>query len=389
MTGRFGMGHMTAALAVKQQIEDSDMGAVAEVIDWLDYISPKLAAKYYTFFHFLVDKGHRLYNTRYRSMENKKINQKPEFSAYFLKVSARLIKEKKPDLIISTLPVCSQIISGYKEKTGSYLPLITCVTDITGHSEWINKHTDFYFVGSRSVAEKFIAKGVPSDRIAMTGMPVRLEFLRYAMHNKENRNTDKRKLLIMGGGLGMLPKVQEFYIGLEQLPNTEVTVITGKNHHLFRQLEGKYKNINVLGYVNNVCDLMEQADLIITKPGGITTFEAIFAEVPILAFPPSLQQEIYNAQYILEMRIGAVLLSNSRQWLEDIKDILDSGQLNSYRNNMKELKKHLNYQDFVRILELAAGAGVSAASVKNSGYMAPYHSMGEEYDVNEAIGFNL
>lgn len=386
LTGRFGMGHMIAALAVKQQIDSSHLKANAEVIDWLDYISPKLADKYYSFFHFFVNKGRKFYNIRYRFLENKKTDQKPELNLIFKQCFIKLMDEKKPDIIISTLPVCSQFTSMYKEKTGSDIPLITCVTDITGHSEWINKNTDFYFVGSRSVTDKFISKGVLPDKIFETGLPVRLEFLKSTACNRSDKTKNVRHILIMGGGLGMLPKTFNFYKGLEFLPNTEVTIITGKNHTLYERLEGRFKNIKVLGYVHNVYDYMKQTDIIITKPGGITTFEAIYAEVPILALNPSLQQEIYNGQYIENMGIGTVIRGNCQQCLEEIEKMLDYGQLNYYRNNIQRLKRNLNKYKLANVLEATICIG---NTLENSEFKEIYHPIREDYNINEEISFNV
>lgn len=382
LTGKFGMGHMMAALAVKQQIDDSHLDAKVEIIDWLDFISPKLADKYYTFFHLIVNKGRKLYNIRYRFLENKKTDQKPDLNTIFKKSFLKLMDEKKPDMIISTLPVCSQFMSMYKEKTGSCIPLITCVTDITGHSEWINKNTDLYFVGSQYVTDKFISKGVLPDKIFETGLPVRLEFLNNTAC-ESTRNKDLRHILIMGGGLGMLPKTFDFYKGLDLLPNTKVTIITGKNHNLYERLEGKYQNIRVLGYVQNIFDYMKQADVVITKPGGITTFEAIYAGVPILALNPSLQQEIYNAQYIQNMAIGAVIRGNSRQCLEEIENI-DYCQLNHYRSNIQRIKRNLNKYKLTKVLEMTV-----CERNENSILNEISHPIREDYEINEAISFNI
>lgn len=385
MTGKFGMGHMTAALALKQQIENSHFNADIEVIDWLDYISPSLANKYYSFYHFLVNKGHKIYNIRYRILENKKTDQKPDLSAFFKKSFIKLLDEKKPDIIISTLPACSQFMSLYKEKTGSCIPLITCVTDITGHSEWINKNTDVYFVGSPFVTNKFISKGVLPDRIFETGLPVRLEFLNNDFFETA-KSKDIRQILIMGGGLGMLPKTYQFYKGLELLPNTEVTIITGKNHNLYERLEGKYKNINVLGYVNNVCEYMKQADVIITKPGGITTFEAIYAEVPILALNPSMQQEIYNAQFIQKTGIGTIVHGNSKQCLNEIEKMLDNRRLNNYKRNIRKIKGQLSKYNLTNVLEMTID---KTNPLESNGFKNIYHPIREDYDINEEISFNI
>jgi processive 1,2-diacylglycerol beta-glucosyltransferase len=386
LTGRFGMGHMTAALAVKQQIELSHLRADVEVIDWLEYASPRFADPYYAFFQVLVSKGHKLYNSRYRFLENRKTDQKPELSMFFVRCCLRLIEEKAPDLIISTLPACSQIISLYKEKTGSSLPLITCVTDITGHSEWINRNTDYYFVGSRSVADKFTAKGVPPDKVFITGLPVRPGFTEPTPEKPEDEGNRLRHILIMGGGLGMLPKTMRFYYDLDQIPGARVTIITGKNHALYQRLQGRFRNIRVLGYVSNVQDYMRQADIIITKPGGVTTFEAIYAGVPILALKPSLQQERYNAQYIQDMGIGTVIPDSLGPCLKEITRNLEDCCLMKYKNNVEQLKNTLDRCKLTEVLETCL---VKDSIPENTGYRYRYHSNREDCNIDETISFNI
>jgi UDP-N-acetylglucosamine:LPS N-acetylglucosamine transferase len=385
LTGKFGMGHLSASMALKQQIEDSSLNAEVEVIDWLQYVSPRLAEKYYLFFTLLVNKGSGLYNTRYRFLENKKTDQKPELSHYFLWCFSKFMEEKKPDLIISTVPICSQIVSRYKERYACAIPLVTCVTDITGHSEWISKNTELYLVGSRTVREKFLMKGVPAEKIHETGIPVRSEFIS-SVNEKGYENHCKKKLLIMGGGLGILPENPQFYEKLSFLPNTDITLITGKNTKLLQHLSGKYPNIRVLGFVNNIYDYMKQADAIITKPGGISTFEAIQAEVPILAIKPFLQQEIYNAQYIEEMQLGTVIDVSSSNCIEDITSLLETRQLNLYRNNIRKLKRHLEYG---HITSLLTEALIQSSYSANYSYLNMYKLKREGHVKHEKISFNL
>ena len=351
MSGKFGMGHMTTALAIKQQIDYYKLDIDVEIIDWMNYVSPKLAEKYYSLFTLIVNKGSRLYNIRYRFLENKRTNQKPELSTYFKWHFMKLIKQKNPDLIISTIPICSQIVSLYKEKEGSTIPLITCVTDITGHSEWISKNTDIYMVGSPSVKEKFITKGVSPDKIFVTGIPTRLEFIKNVTVRKEKIYNLQKKILIMGGGLGILPVDLEFYDTLDNLTDFEVTIITGKNEKLYHQLTAKYKNIKILGYIHNIYDYMKQSDVVITKPGGVTTFEAINTEVPIIALHPYLQQEIHNAEFIKEMNIGAVIYGYGMNCVDEIIKLLDRDQLDYYRYNIKRVKKLFKDKDLTQLLQ--------------------------------------
>ncbi len=385
LTGKFGMGHYSAAQAIKQQIDESGMKADVEIIDWLSYALPKLAEKYYTFYSFLVKRGSSVYNHWYRSSEDKNGYKKPELSLYFQGCFSKLLKEKKPDLIISTLPLCSQIVSLYKEKTPGDLPLVTCVTDITGHSEWICKNTAFYLVGSRSVKERFIQKGVTPNRILVTGIPVRSAFQKDSFVNHSEISLSGNKILLMGGCLGMLPNEMDFYKSLNSLPDTETKVITAKNQKLYEKLNGRYKNIRVYGYVDNIWAHMERSDLIITKPGGITTFEAIHSKLPILALNPYMQQEIYNAQFIEENQIGEVVHGDSDQCLKVLSYILYSGRLEEYKDNIHRMREQLKSESISQILKsIIYIKNQSASHLTNQ-----YPRINKEISLHEKISFNI
>ena len=94
----------------------------------------------------------------------------------------------------------------------------------------------------------------------------------------------------MGGGLGLLPRKDSFYEALDALPGVRTTLITGGNQKLYDRLHGRYGHIEVLGFTDKVYEYMARADLLLSKPGGITLFETITSELPILAWEPFLQQ---------------------------------------------------------------------------------------------------
>lgn len=79
-------------------------------------------------------------------------------------------------MVVSTHPVCSGVVARYKAERTSALPLVTCVTDITSHSEWIHPGTDRYLVAGEDVKTALVRKGVDAERVTVTGIPVRAQF---------------------------------------------------------------------------------------------------------------------------------------------------------------------------------------------------------------------
>lgn len=347
LTGKFGMGHYSASSSLSQQITSRFPSAIIETKDIFDYTIPKYSDAIYKAFSLLVNKSPVMYNQFYKITENSKISNRPLFLSYFLYKLKELLDEVKPDVIISTLPFSSQLVSRYKIKYYSAIPLVTCITDISSHSEWINECTNCYIVGSNSLKQKLILKGVQAKRIYVNGIPVKKEF---KIHNPVKNNKEK-KVLIMGGGLGLLPKETYFYERLNSMKNVKFTVITGNNKKIYDMLIGKYENIEVIGYTDKVYKYMLESDLIVSKTGGITLFESIFSETPMLVFTPFLAQEKANTSFIINNNIGKVIGKTTDEWLYSIENTLnDENTLNQLRKNIIKVKNQLDTSVVEKVL---------------------------------------
>ena len=171
LTGKFGMGHWSAALSLQEQLERD--GHHAQVIDFFDYAMPDIAPALYRGFNLLVTYGGGIYNLFHRMTRN--TPGEVPLAGQFTRRLAMLLDEVRPDAVLSTHPVCSGVAARYKAEYGSVLPLITCITDVTAHSEWLHPGTDCYLVPSASVRDALRAKGVDPSRAAVTGIPVTAE----------------------------------------------------------------------------------------------------------------------------------------------------------------------------------------------------------------------
>lgn len=358
LTSKFGMGHLSASKSLAEEIESMYFGSEVFVKDIFDYIMPEYKEMMYKAFDILVNKGSKLYNLFYRFTENGKMDSTPFVFENFLNKLEELLKDTDADIVISTFPFCSQIVARYKEKMGSDIPLLTCITDLSSHSEWLCKNTDCYLVADEFTKRELIGKGVDESKLLVTGIPVRREFKDINIDiDLEDKiiNIDKgkkRNILIMGGGLGILPKSNTFYEELNALDSVKTTVITGNNEKMYEKLNLVYENIEVIGYTDHVEHYMKKADLIITKPGGITLFETINAGLPLLVFSPFLMHEINNASFILDKDIGRVLSKNPMEYIDNIKEIIyDDELLFKFKNNIKTIKNSLDDYKLIEKLD--------------------------------------
>lgn len=341
LTGNFGMGHYSASYSIEEQLKSTIENSDVTIVDIFDYTLPHISKLIYRSFSLLINRASICYNIFYKYTESGKEFSKPILGDYFYKSLKQLLLITKPTVIISTIPYFSQLVSHYKAKSSCQIPLITCITDISSHSEWINDQTDCYLVGSPSLQLELIEKGIPQDKLHVIGIPVKLAFKSQSVFPQQCK--EHKYLLIMGGGLGLLPKSKKFYQELNSLKNIKTTVIMGGNKKLFQKLHGKYENIEVIGFTDQVYHYMKQADLIISKPGGITVFEAIHSELPMLIIEPFLQQEIKNANFINYHRLGRIIPKQQVIDIHYLSQILnDETNLYQMRQNMKSLKQQLN-----------------------------------------------
>ncbi len=369
LTGRFGMGHWAAAQSLRQQLLRRFPDAAVAVEDFPAYVMPNASGTLYRFFHLMVTHGNHLFNTYYKITSRGHADAHPPLEGLFLDKLAELLEKYRPDAVIATHPLCAQIVSRLKEEAADQencildLPLITCITDISSHPEWINRNTDCYLAPSPEVKRSLEEKGIPSARICVTGIPVGEEF-RSLAERKTLRDNGKwggqTELLVMGGGLGLLPTEDTFYEALHRIPNAHITIITGHNEKLLRRLAGRWENIQVLGYVDRVWEYLQKADMMISKPGGITLFESIYAQVPVYSWPPTLCQECNNARWIVEQGIGWV--ADRQDCAEEIRELLtDKLRLARAAACMAKVRQQLESEALIRLMAVIAGSqGVAA-----------------------------
>ena len=341
LTGNFGFGHNSAAKAIKEKLLLENPDYNVEIIDFIEYLFPTLNKFIYGGFNFLVDKCQALYNF-FNKISSKKTSA--PLKKVIVKKIDNLLTINETDLIISVFPICSQYISAYKRMVNNKILLNTCVTDIDVHEEWISNETNLYFVASQKTKDNLIEKGVREEKIIVSGIPVRSSF------NTVNKDMKSKNILIMGGGLGLIPNASELLDSLSKCSKIQVTVIVGNNEKLFNKLNKNYSNVKILSFTNDVAKYMNDADLIVTKAGGITMFEAINTETPMFIIKPFLTQEIGNAKYIEKNNIGKVEWSVNKKIAESIINLINNwNDLFMMRNNMHNLKKSFSTYSFATI----------------------------------------
>ena len=379
LTAKFGMGHLSASNAIKEDILKFDKDTDVKVVDFYEYSMPVLSKYIYKGFNVLIKYGKELYKLYYSGNDKKTANI--DLLTKKLAASCKnIVDEEKPDIIVSTFPMISKGVGHFKEKNNSKISLITCITDISSHYEWITENTDKYMVPCVEVRDELINKGIDSNKLLVYGIPVadkfRKNFENLSRQKLITNNTkivdmsayrNKKELLIMGGGLGVLPKSTDFYKKLDEQENLHTTIVAGENKSLYNMINGKYDNITVLGYTDKVDKLMEKADCVVTKPGGITMFEAIYSLTPIISFSTDLPNELHNIDFIKENNFGIALTESAEKSVDTIVDFMNnSSSINRMKDSMKNFVSALEngyFRNYISSENMLAGDKVKVNNI--------------------------
>jgi processive 1,2-diacylglycerol beta-glucosyltransferase len=218
----------------------------------------------------------------------------------------RLFDKFMPDAVICTQAFPCGMVADYKKNYGVTLPLIAVLTDYIPHSYWIYDTVDYYIVPSEGIAESLIKKGVSARKIKPLGIPFDSKFSqtldKESLINKYKLKSAIPTVLIMGGGQGLGP-IKTICRSLERVkPDIQEIVVAGVNKKLYKSLRRrirKYKKkILLFEYTQYINELMELADIVISKPGGVTTSEVLSKGKPMIIVKPLPGQEANNTRYL-------------------------------------------------------------------------------------------
>ncbi|MDD5348475.1 MAG: glycosyltransferase [Candidatus Omnitrophica bacterium] len=275
----------------------------------------------------------------------------------------KLFGEFKPDIVVCTQAYPCGMVSAYKKRFNADIPLVGVLTDYVPHAYWVYDNVDYYICPNENVGRRLTQQGVAPQRIRTLGIPHDPSFSdpvqTAQVLERMNLEKDKPTILIMGGGQGLGP-IKTITRSFEKLPfGIQEIIVTGTNKKLFRSLKKSAKKskhrVILLGYVHNVNELMSVADLVVTKPGGITTSEALAKQLPMLIIKPIPGQEANNTTFLTGEQ-AAVKVDRPASIHRIVEDLFtDSGKLESLRQSCARIAKPQAAVDIARfILEIAA-----------------------------------
>ncbi|WCK56462.1 glycosyltransferase [Aneurinibacillus sp. Ricciae_BoGa-3] len=349
LTGSFGDGHRKVAEAISESFGFCSPGADIEVMDVIKRINPNIHLIIHFIFMLMVKKLPFVYGVLYNATRDSHVAA--FLPKIFLKIIGlpkiqNVIGDVQPSVVISTCPLSATIVAYLKARNMLTVPTYTVITDHTDHGYWLSPQTDYYIVGSDYVKQSLIEMGVPESRIMVTGIPIRAEFSqRYnkkLVLSKYGVDSSLPTVMVMGGGEGMIGGLARVLKGNSLPVKLNVLIVCGHNDKLRKKLDKELRrsihHVNVMGYVDHIAEIMAISDLIITKPGGVTTSEAIAAHLPMLLYKPIPGQEVDNAEFLV--RSGVALQAHNRKDLLDLlqKAVGNPEELSHMKRNAKKFE---------------------------------------------------
>ena len=270
----------------------------------------------------------------------------------------KLFREFPADTVICSQAFPCSMVADFKTTKGLKFNLIGTLTDYAPHSYWINEGVDYYIVPSQDTMDRFITKGVPADKIKTFGIPIR-----YIFAEQLDKKTVRERLgldpqvpvvLVMGGGQGLGPLQEAVKKLLGLSTPLQLIVVSGANLKLAKWLKKiaptASKKIVHYDYASNVDELMEAANFIVTKPGGMTTVECLAKGLPMVIINPLPGQEERNADFLLEKGI-AVRVHDMMSLVEEVDVLLRSPErLEAMSRAAKENSKPHAADDLAKLV---------------------------------------
>lgn len=393
-----GGGHNRASNALKSYITAQDNSVKVDIVDTLEYCSLLLNKTVTKGYKALAKNAPELYGTFYKTADKESpvselVNT---VMSQFAKKLLPLIEEKQPDIVVTCHPFASSMMSILKATFDITIPVVSIITDYMPHRAYIGDHIDAYITASKDTADNLSRKyGVDNRRIYPLGMPIFDSFYhkdeKRASETIQRLDFDKNKptVLIMAGSFGVTD-ILKIYENLVEIDlDYQIIVITGKNHRLyeafekllsrdikefethdysqlfeglsdaniaklvfehskqlrqelnakltktFRRSTDKTKPTKLFYFVDNVEDYMHISDLIITKPGGLTTSESLACALPMAVFKAFPGQEAQNADFLVDKR-AAIVLEKGAKGAQQIEQLLcDPDTLSKMKENCR------------------------------------------------------
>jgi processive 1,2-diacylglycerol beta-glucosyltransferase len=329
-----GAGHIRAAQALEHAFEQS--GAAREIrhVDVLNYTNKVFRHLYSKAYIDMVNRMPELLGWLYDHFDKPWKNERRRLALDRLNTGPliKLLKEYKPDIAVCTHFLPAEILSWLKAKERIASKQAIVVTDFDVHAMWLCRHYERYFVALEETRVHMEKLGIDARKVTVTGIPIDPVFAlrkdKRTMRLQHGLAPDKTTILVSAGGLGV-GRIEDLWSCLLELRHeAQVVILCGRNEELKNKLDRRAAKqdansrvtlINV-GYTTLMDEFMSASDVLIGKPGGLTTSEALAKGLVLVIVNPIPGQEERNSDHLLEE--GVAIRCNNLPVLADKVDRL-------------------------------------------------------------------
>jgi processive 1,2-diacylglycerol beta-glucosyltransferase len=318
-----GAGHVQAGAALEEAWRVLRPQDTVKRVDVLEYTPAPFRRIYSQGYVKVIQHAPELYARSFRKSDDADFMVKAsplrrKLAGGIARRFIRMVKEYRPHAVLCSHFLPPEALGSVTRWDNGRPFIASVVTDFEAHAIWMEPCVDHTFVAMPETKARLVARGMSEERISAFGIPVSQRF-RSAPNRRQARSllglSTGTVVLVLGGGFGMGP-VKEILRQLGAVPTPlQIVVVAGRNAGLEQQLKSLPHRhpTRMFGFVDNMNCLMAASNLIITKPGGLTTSEALALGRPLLIVDPIPGQEAANSDFLLER--GAAVKVNR---LEDL-----------------------------------------------------------------------
>ncbi|MBX3390302.1 MAG: hypothetical protein KF691_12710 [Phycisphaeraceae bacterium] len=320
-TADVGCGHARAASAIATALRHADRTVGAPIIDVLADAPRWFTAAYRDAYLIATRRAPRLTGWLYDRTDERPTPSEPGVLASVEDRALRHLQTREEvlgaEVVLCTHFLCARVLARLRERQSLSFRLAVVITDQHPHAAWRVPGIDLFLVAGPAAVNRLEECGFPARTIHVSGIPIDQRFSnlpeREVARRRHGLPPDSPVALVSGGGLGLGGIDRAAHALLESSAQAHVVVVCGRNLALLRQMRGanwtKSNRCHVVGKTNRMHELMAAADLLVGKPGGLTTCEALAAKLPMVLFNPIPGQEVRNAEVLVDSG-AAVLASN-------------------------------------------------------------------------------
>ena len=317
-----GAGHVRAAQAVERAFAETGTAREVRHVDTLDFTNKLFRRLYSRAYIDMVNAAPELLGWLYDHLDTpwEKERRRLLLDKFNTRPFVKLLEQYRPDALVCTHFLPAEIVSWLKAKGRLSCPQAIVVTDLDVHAMWLCHHFERYFVAIDETRVHLERLGIPPEKIAVTGIPIdplfAVEKDKAEMRLKHGLAPDKTTILLSAGGFGVGP-IEHLLTALLDLEHpAQIVALCGRNDEARERLTSlaavrapERHAVKVLGFTSEMDELMSAADLIVGKPGGLTTSEALAKGLLMVIVNPIPGQEERNSDHLLEE--GAAIRCNN------------------------------------------------------------------------------